>query len=62
MKRQDAKDASGPEEPTEELDRIATAVVAAAIEVHHIVYEHALCFELGLRNLPYRRQVPIAVA
>ena len=26
------------------------------------VYEHAMCVELGLRNLPYRRQVPVSVA
>ena len=26
------------------------------------VYEQALCLELGLRNVPYRRQVPLAIA
>jgi len=44
-------------------------VVAAAIEVHRIVgpgflesvYEHALCVELGLRNVQYRRQAPFKV-
>ena len=25
------------------------------------VYEHAMCVELGLRNLQYRRQVPVVV-
>ena len=56
MKRQDAKDARGPEEPDEELDRWASAVLAAAVEVHQVlgpgflesVYEQALCIELEL--------------
>ena len=57
------------EEPAEELDRNASELISAAIEVHQVlgpgflesVYEHALCIELGLRDLPYRRQVPISV-
>ena len=69
MKRQDARHASGLPEPDQELDRSASAVLAAAIEVHRLlgpgflesVYERALCVELELRNLPYCRQVPIAV-
>jgi GxxExxY protein len=69
MKRQDATDASGLPEPDELLDHYAAAVVAAAIEVHRVlgpgflesVYEHALGVELGLRDLAYRRQVPIVV-
>jgi GxxExxY protein len=44
-------------------------LLAAAVEVHRVlgpgflesVYERALCVELGLRNLPYRRQIPILV-
>src|SRR4051812_25617864 len=59
MKRQDARDAKNLEEPSEELDRDVSEVLAAAIEVHRIlgpgflesVYEHALCVELGLRNV-----------
>ena len=69
MKRQDARTASELREPDRDLDRHASEVVAAAIEVHQVlgpgflesVYERALCVELGLRNLPYRRQVPIMV-
>ena len=56
-------------EPDQELDGDATEVVAAAIEVHRVlgpgfvesVYERALCIELGLRSVPYRRQVPVVV-
>jgi GxxExxY protein len=70
MKRQDARNASGLPEPNQELDGYATEVVGAAIEVHSLlgpgfleaVYERALCVELGLRSVPYRRQVPVMVA
>jgi GxxExxY protein len=69
MKRQDARSATDLPEPDEELDRHASAVLDAAIEVHRVlgpgflesVYERALCVELGLRNLQYRRQVPVGV-
>ena len=66
MKRQDART---PGEPGAELDGYASEVVAAAIEVHRVLgpgflesaYEHALCVEFGLRNIWYRRQVPLSV-
>lgn len=53
-----------------ELDRLAYAVIGAAIEVHkHLgpgflenVYEVALCHELELRSIKYERQKPIRVA
>jgi hypothetical protein len=69
VKRQDARDARKPEEPSEEIDRQVSRLLAAAVEVHRVlgpgflesVYERALCVELGLRNLPYRRQIPILV-
>ena len=69
MKRQDARNAKELQEPDEELDRLASDVLAAAIEVHDAlgpgfvesVYERALCVELDLRNLSYWRQVPVAV-
>ena len=69
MKRQEARDAKNLEEPSEELDRDVSEVLAAAIEVHRIVgpgflesvYEQALCVELGLRSVQYRRQAPIKV-
>ena len=69
MKRQDARNASGLHEPGPELDAYASDVLAAAIEVHSVlgpgflesVYARSLCVELGLRNIPFRREVPIAV-
>ena len=56
-------------EPDEELDRLAHAVIGAAIEVHrHLgpgfleaVYEEALCVELSSRQIPFVRQAPVAV-
>src|SRR5437879_4969818 len=56
-------------EPSAELDKLAHDVIGAAIEVHRIlgpgylesIYEEALCIELTLRNIPFRRQVPISV-
>jgi GxxExxY protein len=52
-------------EPPEELDRLAHAVIGAAIEVHRILgpghseasYEEALCVEMGIRGIPFERQV-----
>jgi GxxExxY protein len=66
MNRQDAKDTK-KKEPDNEVDRLAHAVIGAAIEVHRIlgpgflesVYEEALCVELRLRNIPFARQVVI---
>ena len=51
------------------IDRQVSDLLGAAVEVRRVlgpgflegVYERALCVELGLRNLPYRRQVPIRV-
>ena len=37
MKRQEARDAKNLEEPSEELDRDVSEVLAAAIEVHRIL-------------------------
>ena len=56
-------------EPGDELDRLAHAVIGAAIEVHrHLgpgfleaVYEEALCVELSSRQIPFVRQAPVAV-
>ena len=50
-------------------DRQARTVIGAAIEVHrHLgpgflesIYEEALCVELNLRRVPFRRQVPIPI-
>lgn len=56
-------------EPSAELDRLANAVIGAAIEVHRVlgpgyvesVYEEALAVELELRGIPFARQIPAAV-
>lgn len=69
MKRQDARNAKSLEEPTKELDQHVSELLDAAVEVHRTlgpgflesVYERALCVELGLRNVHYRRQVPVRV-
>lgn len=55
---------SSPHEPNENTDRLAHAVIGAAIEVHRRlgpgfleeVYEEALCVELRLRQIPFERQ------
>ena len=51
----------------EVAERVAYALIGAAIEVHRLigpaqtesVYENALSHELGLREIPFQRQVPI---
>jgi GxxExxY protein len=56
-------------EPDSRLDKLARAVIGAAIEVHrHLgpgylesVYEEALAVELNLRRLFFERQKPFAV-
>jgi GxxExxY protein len=56
-------------EPSRELDELATKVIGAAIEVHRAlgpgylesVYEEALCIEIGIRSIPFERQVRIGV-
>ena len=55
--------------PSQEIDKLAHGVIGAAIEVHRSlgpgflesVYEEALCIELQLREIPFERQVPVAV-
>jgi GxxExxY protein len=59
----------GFEEPGEDVDRLAYAVIGAAIEVNsqlgagHLEssYERALCIELTLREIPFVRQAPFAL-
>jgi GxxExxY protein len=56
-------------EPDAETDRLAQAVIGAAIEVHRALgpgfleslYEQAMSVELGLRGISLQRQVPVAV-
>lgn len=70
MERQDARDeGTDLPEPDAELDRLASDVIAAAIEVHRTlgpgflesVYERSLCTQLALEGIPFRVQVPIAI-
>ena len=66
--RQGAKDAKR-EEPSEELDRLAYAVIGAVIEVHRVlgpgflesVYEEALRMELWMQGIPFKSQQVVAV-
>ncbi len=56
-------------EPNPYLDQLAYAVIGAAIEVHRTlgpgflegVYEEALCVELELREIAFKRQYVIGV-
>ena len=69
MKRQDAGDARKLEEPSEQIERQVSEILAAAVEVHRVlgpgflesVYENALCAELRVRAVSYRRQVPVLI-
>ena len=57
------------DEPTARLDRLARAVVDAALEVHRVlgpgfaesVYEEALAVELNRRAIAFERQLPVTV-
>ena len=69
MKRQDTRPARSEFlEPEASLDRLASAVLGAAVEVHkslgpgllESVYEYAVCVELSLRGVTFRRQVSVA--
>jgi GxxExxY protein len=59
----------GREEPSEELNKLAYAVIGAAIEVHRLlgpghlesVYRDALCVELKLRGLQVAREFAYAL-
>jgi GxxExxY protein len=61
--------ASLGERADEETERLAAAVIGAAIEVHkHLraglnenVYQRALCHELSLRNIPFSSQAEVPV-
>jgi GxxExxY protein len=70
MNRQEARNAKGFEEPTSDVDAVASAVLEAAVEVHRVlgpgffegVYEQALCLELTLRGIAFVRQPAMAIA
>lgn len=49
-------------------NKITSSIIAAAIEVHSVlggpgllesIYEDALAYELELRNIPFKRQLPV---
>ena len=54
---------------SDDLDRLSKEVIGAAIEVHRVLgpgllesaYEECLAWELGLRKIQLRRQMPIPV-
>ena len=56
-------------EPGADVDRLASAVIGAAIEVHrHLgagflesVYQQSLAIELSARNIPFVREAPIGL-
>jgi GxxExxY protein len=66
------RDTEGTERPLAgrvEVDRLTEAIIGAAIEVHRALgpgllesaYEECLAHELGLRGLPFERQVALPV-
>jgi GxxExxY protein len=69
VNREDAKDAKIFLDEDPELDRLAFAVIGAAIEVHwHLgpgylesIYQGALCRELALRRMSFVSQPPVWV-
>ena len=64
--KQAARDAR---ECPSEWNQLTHAIIAAAMEVHSALgpgllerlYEQALCHELGLRKIDYRKQAPVRV-
>ena len=69
VKRQDARDARKLEEPSDEVDRFVAELLAAAVRFIGFLDRASSsrstnarsALSWGLRNLPFRRQVPIAV-
>jgi GxxExxY protein len=51
-------------------NEITESIIGAAIEVHRLLgpgllesaYEECLCHELGLRGIPFKRQLPLPVS
>ena len=67
MNRKDAKVAKILREPGEEVEQLTHHVIGAALEVHkalgpgflETVYEEALCIELELQDIPFKRQYEV---
>lgn len=65
--RRDAKDTKTLKAPEEEVEQLAYRVIGAALEVHkalglgflETVYEEALCIELELQKIPFKRQYKV---
>jgi GxxExxY protein len=63
-------DKKAKKEPPPEIDRLARIAIGCAIEAHrHLepgyieeVYEEALCEELRLQGIPFKRQHPISIS
>lgn len=57
-------------EPDPRLNQMTNAIIGAAIEVHRALgpghlestYESAMAIEFALRNIPFKRQKPIAIS
>lgn len=64
MNRKGAKDAKILKEPEEEMEQLSYRVIGAALEVHkalgpgflETVFEEALCIELELQSILFKRQ------
>ena len=71
MKHRDAEDIQGGQKKGAgaERDGLTAGGIGAAIEVHRVlgpglleaVYEEAMCVELGLREIAFRRQMAVGV-
>ena len=67
MNRQDAKGAKLLRELEAEAEQLAYRAIGAALEVHktlgpgfmETVYEEALCIEMELQEIPFRRQYQV---
>ena len=52
-----------------DINQITETVIGGAIEVHRVLepgllesaYEESLCYELGIRRIPFKRQIPLPV-
>jgi GxxExxY protein len=60
---------AGITETQKRANLLSNQIIAAAIEVHRALgpgllesaYESCMCQELGLKNISYKRQVPLSI-